>query len=150
MSERSTQFPPACSNNEARDCFWKSGLTYEDVTTGDILALVMMLNEEIKKSNKAGETSVNTMRLSSKIIKKCRSNGTITECYLLLNSHYFRQRECISFNRDGFIGFAGWADDQNLNPIKRAFIRWCKELSKVKGDQHEGNISGNDDACGDG
>lgn len=26
---------------------------------------------------------------------------------------------------DGFIGFAGWADQGNTNPILRAFLEWC-------------------------
>ncbi len=34
--------------------------------------------------------------------------------------------------RDGFIGFAGWADDGNTSPIKRAFMRWCDALAEGK------------------
>ena len=121
-----------CSNEYCREYFKNCGLTYDDITDGDILALILMLQREIKKSNKAGETSVRTMRLSEKRIIKHKSNGSITECYLFMNSHYFTQRECISFNKDGFIGFAGWADDGNLNPIKRAFLEWCTEMMKQK------------------
>ena len=123
---------PVCTNNECRQYFVDKGLTYKDITEGDILTLVMMLNQELKKSNKAGETSVNTMHLSEKKIIKTKSNGTITECYLYMNSHYFTRRECISFNKDGFIGFAGWADDGNTNPIRRAFLRWCDSLAEAK------------------
>ena len=132
MKDRITAFPAVCSNDEAREHFKNRGLTYNDITDGDILTLVIMLNEEIKKANRSGETSVNTMSLSRKIKSKHRTNGTVTECYLFMNSHYFTQRECISFNKDGFIGFAGWADDANLNPIKRAFLRWCDVLAKAK------------------
>lgn len=32
--------------------------------------------------------------------------------------------EGVSFNRDGFIGFAGWASDENVQPVLRAFKRW--------------------------
>ncbi len=119
-----------CSNDEARDYFKNKGLTYADITEGDILTLVMLLNKHIKKSNKGGETSVNTMSLSKKIDIKKKSNGTITECFLYMNSHYFTQRECISFNQNGFIGFAGWADQGNTNPILRAFLEWCDYLNK--------------------
>lgn len=121
-----------CTNDECRKKFSDCGLTYKDVTEGDILTLVMLLNREIKKSNKSGETSVSTMRLSDKKKMKLKSNGTIEECYLFMNSHYFTQRECISFNRDGFIGFAGWADSGNLNPIRRAFLEWCDILKNQK------------------
>lgn len=123
-----------CSNNEAREYFKNKGLTYDDITEGDILALVLLLNAEIKRANAAAETSVDTMHLSKKIIMKKKTNGAITECYLFVNSHYFTQREAISFNRDGFIGFAGWADQGNVNPLLRAFLKWCDELYKTKND----------------
>lgn len=125
-------FEPVCSNDDCRKRFSDLGLTYSDITEGDILTLIMLLNREIKKSNRAGETSVNTTYLSSKIFIKKKPNGTITEAYLYMNSHYYTQRECISFNRDGWIGFAGWADLGNLNPIKRAFLEWCDILKKQK------------------
>lgn len=128
----SKKIEPVCSSDDCRQRFKDYGLSYSDITDGDILTLVMLLNEEIKKSNKSGETSVNTMRLSDKKVIKHKSNGTITECYLFMNSHYFTQRECISFNKDGFIGFCGWADIGNSNPVKRAFLRWCDILKDQK------------------
>lgn len=123
-------FEAVCTNDEARQYFKDKGLSYEKVTEGDILALVMMLNQEIKKSNKAGETSVESMYLSSKINMKKRTNGTIIKCFLYTNSHYYTQREAISFNENGFIGFAGWADQGNTNPLLRAFLRWCDYLAE--------------------
>lgn len=125
-------FEAVCTNNEARQYFRDKGLTYDDITEGDILSLLMLLNREIKKSNKAGETSVNTMHMSSKITMKRRTNGTIIKCFLYINSHYFTQREAISFNEDGYIGFAGWADQGNTNPLLRAFLRWCDDLAEAK------------------
>lgn len=118
-----------CSNDEARQYFKDKGLTYADVTEGDILVLVGNLNKEIKKSNKAGETSTNTMHLSKKIAIKKNRDGSIISCCLYMNSHYFTQREAISFNEDGFIGFAGWADQGNTNPLLRAFLKWCDYLA---------------------
>lgn len=129
---RMDKYPPVCTNEGARTYFKNKGLTYKDITSGDILALVLMLNQELKKSNKARETSC-TMHLSQKIVSKYRSNGTLISCYLYMNSFYFTRRECISFGENGFIGFAGWADDANLNPIRRAFLRWCDEIAKAKG-----------------
>ena len=118
-----------CSNDEARQYFKDKGLTYADITEGDILVLVGNLNKEIKKSNKAGETSTDTMHLSKKIAIKKNRDGSIVSCYLYMNSHYFTQREAISFNSDGFIGFAGWADQGNTNPLLRAFLKWCDYLA---------------------
>lgn len=116
-----------CSTNDARQYFKDCGLTYDDITEGDILALVMLLNKEIKKSNKDLETSV-TMTLSKRIDFVNTPKQTMKKCFLYMNSHYFTQRECISFNQDGFIGFAGWADQGNTNPILRAFLSWCNYL----------------------
>lgn len=121
-----------CSTNEARAYFTDMGLTYGDITEGDILPLVMLLQQELKKAAKDCETSVSTMTLSKKITIKKRSNGSITSCFLYVNSHYFEQRECISFNADGFIGFAGWADQGNVNPILRAFLKWCDYMAEVR------------------
>lgn len=121
-------FESVCTNDEARDYFKECGLSYKDIMEGDILTLVLLLNRELKKSNKIGETSVNTMSLSKKIDMKKNTDGSIRICFLYMNSHYFTRREAISFNQDGFIGFAGWADSGNLNPLKRAFLAWCDQL----------------------
>lgn len=121
-----------CTTQDARDYFKSKGLTYQDITEGDILVLVMLLNKEIKKAVKAGEMSTESMHLSRRVDMKKRSNGTIVTCFLYINSHYFTQRECISFNRDGFIGFCGWADTGNTNPILRAFLAWCDYLAESK------------------
>ena len=121
-----------CTNNEAREYFKQKGLTYNDITEGDILSLVLLLNQELKAAVRNGETSVDTMHLSRKIDIKKNTNGTIQKCFLYVNSHYFTQREAISFNEDGFIGFTGWADQGNANPILRAFIKWCDAVAPEK------------------
>ena len=129
---RKTGILPVCTNNEARAYFAGRGLTYADVTEGDILTLVMLLNKHIKKANKDCETSMGSMYLSRRIDLKRKTNGTLISCFLYVNSHYFERRECISFNADGWIGFAGWADQGNTNPILRAFIEWCDALAATK------------------
>jgi len=112
-----------------RNYFTKKGLTYENVTEGDIGVLYMLLNKHVKQANKAGTMSVDTMRMSTKIKGKYNRNGTLKECYMYMNSHYFTQREAISFNRDGFIGFAGWADEFNKAPLISAFMEWINTIS---------------------
>jgi len=129
---RMKDIKPVCSNNEAREYFSNCGLTYDDITEGDILTLIMLLNKEIKQANKNCETSMGSMYLSKRIDMKRKTNGSIITCFLYVNSHYFERRECISFNGDGFIGFAGWADQGNTNPIIRAFLKWCDILKEEK------------------
>lgn len=129
---RKTGILPVCTNNEARAYFAGKGLTYADVTEGDILTLVMLLNKHIRKANADCETSMGSMYLSRRIDLKRKTNGTLISCFLYVNSRYFERRECISFNADGWIGFAGWADQGNTNPILRAFIEWCDALAATK------------------
>ncbi|MTN44742.1 hypothetical protein GMB51_11870 [Turicibacter sanguinis] len=112
---------------EAREYFEALGLTYSDINEGDILILSMIINKELKHAR--SDMSVE-MRLSQKINSKYRTNGELISCFLFVNSHYFKQRECISFNSDGFIGFCGWADLRNTKPIINAFKKWCDYLSK--------------------
>lgn len=132
VAEMRRDIVSVCTNDECRKHFADCGLTYSDVTEGDILTLTMLLNREIKKSVASREASVDTIRLSPKIDIKTNDNGTIITCFLYMNSHYFEKRECISFNRDGWIGFAGWADTGNSNPIRRAFLEWCDIVAEQK------------------
>ncbi len=114
--------------DEARDYFNKTlGLKYSDVNEGDILILCMLINKELKQTREG--LSVGSMRLSQKITSKYRTNGTLISCALYVNSHYFIQRECITFNSDGFIGFCGWAADDNARPVVMAFKKWCDYLA---------------------
>ena len=65
-------FEPVCTNNELREYFSAKGLTYDSIDEGDILILCMMLQKELKKSNKAGETSVtNTNPLRRAFLAWC-------------------------------------------------------------------------------
>ena len=128
---RKTNIKAVCSTDEARQYFINKGLSYDDITEGDILTLVMLLNKHIKAANKDNETSVE-LTLSKRVNMKKKTNGSIICCYLYVNAYYFTQRECISFNNDGFIGFAGWADQGNTNPMLRAFLEWCDCLASQK------------------
>jgi hypothetical protein len=41
-----------------------------------------------------------------------------------MKTNNWDKRECVSFNTDGFIGFAGWADNNNIIPILNAVGLW--------------------------
>ena len=88
-------------------------------------------SEEVKDPNTHGIAS---MRISDRnglkrylpIFNK-KDNGELETAYIFVDSHYFNGREAISFNRD-FVGFAGWADDTNIQPFVKAFIRFTDYL----------------------
>lgn len=117
------------TSEQAKELFSEKGLTYENITKGDIGVLFTFLNKQVKEANKAGIMSTNTMRMSRKIKSKLDTTGNVKECYLFLNSHYFTQREAISFNSDGFIGFAGWVDSGNKSPLMSAFVEWVDTIA---------------------
>jgi hypothetical protein len=119
------------TTNEARKYFADAGLTYSDITPGDICGLIMMLSKHVKAACKEHKMSVDSMHISEKVKSRYKTNGTLIDCYITMNSHYFTRRECISFNVDGFIGFAGWADDRNTAPIVSAFCEWVDDMKEV-------------------
>lgn len=116
------------ASQAAREHFKQAGLTYSDITRGDILILFEKINRRLK----AGESALVGLHMSEKVDIKANHNGTIKECYLYVNSHYFTRRECVSFNADGFIGFAGWADVGTAKPIIDAFNELVDGLAKNK------------------
>lgn len=122
---RQTGIAPVCTNNEARTYFSGRGLTYDDITEGDILTLVMLLNKHIKLANKTCETSMGTMYLSRRVDMKRKTNGAIVSCFLYVNSHYFERRECISFNKGGWIGAKYVIEGEVVHTCLDHFIAVC-------------------------
>jgi hypothetical protein len=55
-------------------------------------------------------------------------------CYLYIRSHCFEDRECITFDKNGFIGFAGEMYRKNTAPIIRGFIKWCYWMKEYEND----------------
>ncbi|MCY9257371.1 hypothetical protein ABE060_00355 [Bacillus rugosus] len=58
------------NSEKARSYFVQKGLSYEDITEGDICVIVMLLNKHVKQAVKAHTMSVDTMRMSQKITSK--------------------------------------------------------------------------------
>lgn len=55
-------------------------------------------------------------------------------CELRCSSDYFEDREMVTFykpNANKFhVGFAGWADDETIQPILTGFVKWVEFMSK--------------------
>lgn len=122
------------TRDQARDHFWKRGLDYKDVKHEHIHLLLWLLGTEFEVSRNNPESRDNVSpRVKDKFIYKPRyENGLengMCGAFLYMRGSYFKKRECISFNESGFIGFAGWASDGNVQPILRAFIKWCDLLA---------------------
>ena len=93
----------------------------------------MMLVKKVKKCSKEHwETSDGCYyEVNRKIDIKKNTNGSVKFCELKVNSQYFKQREAITFSQKGFIGFAGWSDEINLEPLIEAFVEWCNWMKEV-------------------
>lgn len=94
-----------------RASFAAYGMTFADLPKGALRALEQSIDREMQ----AAALMDGTFRM--------RDLAGSTE-YLRCKSFYFDDREAVSFNKDGFIGFAGWADEHNVQPILRGFMEW--------------------------
>lgn len=127
---------------DAREYFKSEGLKYSDITHKDFLFLQYALADELEKYSKEVNDpeihGIATMRISYEkrlYFPKFNTNSKkeMTSAFIRVDSHYFEGREAISFNRDGFIGFAGWADDTNVKPFVRAFNKFVWHMAYSKG-----------------
>lgn len=116
---------------QAREYFKKCNLTYEDIDMNDIYQLISILNKEIFNDN------ILIMMNEPKFKGKGKSvildkNNKIVYVGLKVKGNYFSDREAITFNEDGFIGFCGWADDKRTLIFTNGFIEWCDYLKNKR------------------
>lgn len=119
--------PP--TRDGARELF-ASKLSYEQITTNDIRALEGFLAIEYAQHERNGEHMEMHPCYRKKYqpqINLADGGRGIRSAFLSVSGFYFSGREAISFNEDGFIGIAGWADDTNVKPFLRAFHKWVCE-----------------------
>lgn len=118
------------TSNELREEFAKN-FSYEQLTECDIVRLGMFCMAECAEhSLYANHTKIWIPSLLPKhgVKVEMSDSGGIKCAFIRCNGTYFKGREAISFNSDGYIGFAGWADLKNLKPFHRAFKRWMDEM----------------------
>lgn len=124
------------TTTEARAYFEKCGLTYNDITLDDLHYLKILLDlqflQERKKRMQAHHKPQYWIRVNDAKYYKGQytPEGKLICAYMTGKGEYFTDREVISFNRDGFIGFCGAADSENTQPVLAAFIEWCNWLTE--------------------
>lgn len=118
--------------NEARDAFKAAGLTYDALTPDAMQRLRNIINARMESSG----LIQGSFRCKQRGIVKDTKLGRYGE--LRCKAYYFDDREAVTFNTDGFIGFAGWADNTNVQPILEGFKAWVGELLSQQAAEKEG------------
>ena len=119
------------TNDEARKYFKDCSLDYSVLTRENLFRLHHILRVKLKESG----LFKGTFRMRQRY-KTWKRDGKYNCVELTCKADYFDRREAITFNSDGFIGFAGWASTANVAPIISGFVQWCDEMKQV-GIRHE-------------
>jgi len=116
----------------AREYFKEKGLSYSDIKEKDIDKLRELIKYELQTYLPTTDHSRSMdMRISKELKRDFKFDRLgIIEGGIYIDGSYFKRREGVYFNEDGFIGFCGWADGSNKMPIITAFTRWCDYLKK--------------------
>lgn len=133
--------PILTDNDKARKKFIDAGLSYKNIGSKEFYLLVNILTDELAKY-----TDKDGVILPMTISKKPKRNapvinfdaeGCLKNAFIKVDSFYFDGREAISFNQmnlknEFWIGFAGWADSDNVKPFTTAFEKWVDKLLEVQ------------------
>lgn len=114
------------NNNQVRELIDQADITTANITNEELELLHKHLGQSLAKSD-CFRNSFRMNKLSDPKFMTCKSD-------------YFNGREAVSFNRDGFIGFAGWASSNNVEPILQGVCNWLKELEKDINDTYKQRI----------
>ncbi len=120
--------------NKARKYFEECNLSYEVINMNDLYKLIKILNNKISETNNY-LIMMNEPYLKGKNRNIIFKNNKLIFAALRVKGDYFADREAITFNEDKFIGFCGWADDNNTRPITDGFIEWCDYLKSKREDE---------------
>lgn len=106
------------NRDDVRELLKKSGVTCESVGVIELKRLRRILSRNLRHSGIYNGTA----RLSpaKKDLK-----------FIEMQTEQWKGREAISFNRDGFIGVAGWADNKNVQPILKSLVEWSINFHPV-------------------
>ena len=121
------------TREQAREHFKQCGLSYSDIDICALKYLQAEMDSEFSRCRKvamnSGDSSYWARVNDAKYFKgQYADDGHVICAFLTAKGTYFNAREVVSFNRDGFIGFCGEADDNNTQPVLIAFMRWCDWL----------------------
>lgn len=120
------------TSESMRRLFKNKSLSYGDLNLDNLIKLRDIMREELAKP----PIGSYRMELTDMFDSKFKEEGSSLEHSFWTVKGFlsdedgewlaFESREAISFNRDGFIGFAGWSDSKNVQPFLIAFDEWME------------------------
>lgn len=116
--------------DEAREYFKSLNLSYDNININSLYQLCKILNKHISQSDREILIMINEPIVKGKNRNIIFKDGKLEFAEIRVRGTYFADREAITFNRDGFIGFCGWADQYNSKVFVDAFFEWCDYLNK--------------------
>jgi hypothetical protein len=108
----------------ARKAFAASGLSITDLTD----EMILDLRKRIDDCMVAAGLIDGSFRMHAPSDIRRLTNGRVIS--LRCRSRYFEKREAVTFNESGFVGFAGWADEENIVPVLKGFYEWLSSMAK--------------------
>ena len=125
--------PIVTDSDKARQKFIDAGLSYEDITESKFYLLLSILANELESFDNNSFKMIISKRLKKDMpIINFDDRGNMTSAFIKVSAYYFSGREGISFNSDGWIGFAGWACSTNLIPFTTALSKWVDEIVRIQ------------------
>lgn len=107
------------TRDEIREKLQAADITTNSVTNDEIKELRLIINKHLKASGIYRGTA--KLRRAKKDLR-----------FLEMQTDQWEGREAVSFNPDGFIGVAGWADDRNFQPILSALLEWSSTRTSAQ------------------
>ncbi|WP_141433713.1 hypothetical protein [Bacillus sp. 03113] len=118
--------------NRAREHFKNLDLSYSSLKEEDINKLTAILSEELLSyleygGEHAQQMNMKVSKARKKDVKVLKSG--LQYARIQIDGSYFKRREGITFSQTGFIGFGGEFSDVNVEPILKAFCKWCNLIA---------------------
>lgn len=123
----SRKMPYGVKKEKVRKRF-NDNYSYSMLREAHINHLRLLVSSELVSHDKEMDMSLKQPLKKDTLVRKTLG---LKYARLEVNGSYFSGREAITFNRDGFIGFAGWASGYNLKPFVIAFEKWLDWLDEV-------------------
>lgn len=107
----------------AREVWGESGYDYSVLTENNLVELVHRIRINLDEHRQRFNMRIHYHR-NGRPYNNYTKNGRVIWVEITVDGDYFKDREGITFNSDGFVGFAGWASDSNCQPFVNAFTDW--------------------------